>query len=801
MWAIYSKEIRQFLNSLIAYVVIGVFLTGIGLLMWVFPETSVLNYGYADLETLFSFGPFVFMFLIPAITMRMLAEEKKAGTLELLLTRPLGDFQIIFGKYLAAFTLVAFAILPTLVYYYSVYQLGFPKGNLDTPGIIGSYLGLLLLGGVFTSIGLFASALSENQIVAFIIAVFFSFFMFTGISALAGLFSGQTGLYVEEMSLSFHYEAMSRGLLDTRNLIFFLSTISIVLLLTSLKFAARKMVYKPFRKKAYKSFGVGVLIVLVCNIVAANYFLRIDLTQEKRYTLQESTKDLLIKLDQPLTVEILMGNDLPTSFQRFRKSIAQTIEEFGVYSNASVYFATNDPSAADTEAERNKNYQTWMERGLSPTRIIDNDNGKEVTKLIFPYAILRYGDRTAAVLLLKGNQGATPEVKLNQSIEGIEYELATGIQRIASINRKRIGLLQGHGELDSLNIYWFARDFMESYHLEQVDLSNEVEIKPYDAIIMAKPTQKFSREDKYKIDQYIMNGGKAIFMIDALGIDMLQAGGVGTFALPYDLDLDDLLFKYGIRVEKNVVLDAQGFGRYPVMIDDSGTVTNLRWPFFFGASQFSDHPITKSLDAVYTRFAGTLDTVGAKGIKKTPIIFTSPNTRVFNSPAPVSFEAIAAEKEISAYDDGQQVLAYLLEGKFTSNFKNRILPKEGVNNENFKAESSETKILVISDGDIIRNEIKLGVPLDLGLNPFAEGSEKRLFSNKDFLSNALAYLIDEDGLITARNKEVKLRPLDKIKAQKEKVKWQLINLVLPLALLILFGTILHWLRVRKYARF
>lgn len=801
MLAIYRKEIQQFLNSLIAYVVIGVFLTGIGLLMWVFPDTSVLNYGYADLETLFTLGPFVFMFLIPAITMRMLAEEKKAGTLELLLTRPLSDFQIIFGKYMAAFTLVIFAILPTLVYYFSVYELGMPNGNLDTPGIIGSYIGLVLLGGVFTSIGLFSSALSENQIVAFIIAVFFSFLMFSGISSLSGLFSGQIGLYVEEMSLSYHYDAMSRGLIDTRNLIFFLSTISVVLLLTKLKFASRKMVYKPFRNQAIRSFVFGSLVVLVINIIAANYFLRVDLTEEKRYTLQLPTKDLLIKLQQPLTIEILMGDDLPTGFQRFRKSILQTIEEFGIYSNQPIYFATNDPSAADTEAARNANYQTWMERGLSPTRIIDNDNGKEVTKLIFPYVILRYGNRTGAVLLLKGNQGASPEVKLNQSIEGIEYELATGIQRIADINRKRIGLLQGHGELDSLDIYWFARDFIEAYDLEQIDLSNEIEIKPYDAIIMAKPTEKFSREDKYKIDQYIMKGGKALFMVDALGVDMLQAGGAGTFALPYDLDLDDLFFKYGVRIEKNAVLDAQNFGRYPVMIDGSGTVTNIRWPFFFGASQFENHPITKNLDAIYARFAGSLDTVGAKGIKKTPIVFTSPNTRVLNAPVPVSFEAIFAEKDVSAYAAGKKVLAYLLEGRFTSNFKNRILPNEGVNTSDFKDQSPETKILVVSDGDIMRNEIRLKTPLDLGLNPFAEGSEKRLFANKDFLANALAYLIDEDGLITARNKEIKLRPLDKLKVQKEKLKWQLINLVLPLVILVLFGVIRHLIRIRKYARF
>ncbi|WP_323757235.1 gliding motility-associated ABC transporter substrate-binding protein GldG [Roseivirga sp.] len=801
MWAIYKKEVQQFLNSLVAYVVIGVFLSGIGLLMWVFPETSVLDYGYAQLDTLFSLGPFVYMFLIPAITMRMLAEERKSGTLELLLTRPLSDFQIILGKYMAAFTLVIFSVLPTLVYYYSVYQLGNPAGNLDTPGIIGSYIGLILLGGVFTSIGLFASALSENQIVAFILAVFFCFFTFTGISALADIFTGQTALYIDEMSLSFHYDAMSRGLIDSRNLVYFLSTITIVLLLTSLKFAARRMSFKPHRIKAIRVFGLGLFVVFAVNVVAANFFWRFDLTEEKRYTLQDPTKELLRKLNQPLHVEVLLGTDLPTEFQRFQKSIVETIEELGVYSNQPIYYSINDPGAASTETERNKNYQAWMDSGLSPTRIFDNDNGTDVQKLIFPYVVLRYGDRTSSVLLLKGNQGASFEAKLNQSLEGIEYELATGIQRIADIDRKRIGLLQGHGELDSLNIYWFARDFSEAFDIVPVNLSETEELKNFDVIIMAKPTKAFSREDKFKIDQHLMHGGKAIFMVDALGVDMRQAGGVGTFGLPYTLDLDDLFFRYGIRLKKDFVLDVQNFGRYPVLMDDSQTITNLRWPFFFGASWFSEHPITRNLDAIYTRFTSTLDTVAAQGIKKTPLMFTSQYTRILNAPAPVSFEEIAAENEPSLYQGGQHPIAYLLEGEFESLFKNRVLPKEGVNTIDFKSDSPDTKILIVGDGDIIRNEMQRGVPLDLGFNPYAEGQEKTVFANKDFMMNALMYLMDDDGLIQARNKEIKLRPLDRIRAQNEKLKWQLINLVGPIVLLVLFGLIRNFIRVRKYSRF
>lgn len=241
MLQVLSKEINSFLNSLIAYIVISVFLTGIGLLMWVFPETSVLEYGYANMETLFALGPYVFMFLIPAITMRLFAEEKRAGTLELLLTKPLTDWQIIFGKYLSGVVLVIFALIPTLIYYYSIYQLGSPTGNIDTAGVMGSYVGLVLLGCVFTAIGIFASVISTNQIVSFIIAVFLCFILYAGLESAAAIdVWGKFSLFLEQLGLAYHYRTMSKGLLDTRNMIHFFSWIAVMLMFTKLLLVSRR---------------------------------------------------------------------------------------------------------------------------------------------------------------------------------------------------------------------------------------------------------------------------------------------------------------------------------------------------------------------------------------------------------------------------------------------------------------------------------------------------------------------------------------------------------------------------------
>ena len=241
MYSILIKEINSFLNSLIAYIVISVFLVGIGLFMWVFPDSNVLDYGFADMSTLFNMAPYVFLFLIPAITMRSFAEEKKSGTMELLFTHPVTDFQIIFGKYFSSLLLVIFALLPTLLYYYSVYQLGSPKGNIDSAGVFGSYIGLLMLASVFTSIGIFASSITENQIVAFIISIFMCFFIFTGFSSLSTLaLWGQSSDLVNSFGIEYHYQALSKGLIDSRDIAYFLSVIASMIVSTQLVLGSRK---------------------------------------------------------------------------------------------------------------------------------------------------------------------------------------------------------------------------------------------------------------------------------------------------------------------------------------------------------------------------------------------------------------------------------------------------------------------------------------------------------------------------------------------------------------------------------
>lgn len=801
MWEIYKKELAQFLNSLIAYLVISVFLTGVGLLTWVFPETSVLDFGFADLSTLFSFGPFVLMFLVPAITMRMIAEERKTGTLEFLLTKPLTEWQIVLGKYFAALSLVVFSILPTLVYYYSLYQLGNPQGNLDTPGIIGSYLGLILLGAVFTAIGLAASSMSSNTIVGFIFAVFLCFFFYSGVSEIAALFKGDIALYIEDVSLSYHYNALSRGLIDTRDITFFISTIVFVLIIAHWQVIARKLAFRPLRSRLIRNIVLGMLVLLLLNIWAANFFTRIDITEDQRYTLKPATKAMLRQIDAPLQVEILLDGDLPAGFERLKQAIQETLLEFDVYTQASISYTFRDPGEAEDVSGRNKNYDALIQQGFNPTQVFDTEKGKQIKKLIFPYAIIRYKEQAAGILLLKGAQGSTAQERLNQSIEGIEFELAVGIQRLARINRKNIGLVTGHNELDSMDVVGFLSEMVQYFDLEAVKLGISSDLKKFDALIVAKPTEPLTKTDLYILDQYIMYGGDVIFLVDALQVDMNQAGGAGTLATPINHNLSEMLFRYGIRLNNNLIQDIQNFGRYPVVVGEDAQLINLPWPFYAGLYDFSEHPITRNLDGVYARFFGTMDTVKAEGIQKTPLMFTSPRTRVLSSPAPVAFEDYANEPADELFTHGKEPIAYLLEGRFTSMFRNRVLP-EGVNANAFFEDGLPAKVLVVSDGDIIRNEKNLntGTPFELGFNPFAEQGEKRSYANKEFLFNALAYMTNENGLITSRTKEVKLRPLNRVKVRQERITWQLINLVAPLFVIICFGLLRFYWRRAKYTR-
>lgn len=544
----------------------------------------------------------------------------------------------------------------------------------------------------------------------------------------------------------------------------------------------------------------GFVFIVLLNLVASGLFFRIDLTEEKRYTVKEPTRNLLKGLETDVYVEVFLEGDLNAQFKRFRKSIRETLEEFRIYSNNKVHYTFTNPSLALSEKARNEFMADLAAKGVQGTRVIDGKEGERVEKILFPGAVVSCDGFERGVMLLKGNRTEGSQEALNQSIEGVEFELANTIANLTSITRKRIGWITGHGELDSLSVAGLNNALLEQYDVFKVDLPGKKSIPPYDALIIVKPTRSFSDQDQFKLDQYVMKGGKVLFLLDGMDAVMDSASRDNYYAFPYELKLDEQLFRYGIRINQNLVMDRVA-GKYPVIVGQVSNrpqVMQFEWPFFPLVTHYANHPATRNLDATLLRFVSSIDTVKAVGVKKTPLLFTSQYSHRVAAPVKIDINDLRKKPMAGNFNDGPVPLAYLLEGNFTSFYKNRFLPA-GVDAASFTEKSVPTKIIVVADGDVARNDVnpRTGQPQALGFDPIAGYT----FANQDLLLNMMTFLTEENGLINARNKEVKIRPLDREKLKNERAFWQTLNMGLPLVLLVVLGLARAWMRKKKYASF
>lgn len=547
-------------------------------------------------------------------------------------------------------------------------------------------------------------------------------------------------------------------------------------------------------------FLVGILVIIVTNQLSARLFYRIDLTEEKRYTISEASKNLLGNLDDVVYIEVYLEGELPAGIKRLQKSVKERLYEFKIYAGTNLQFRFIDPSTAKSQKARQEFYESLIKKGIQATNLYNNVNGNRTQTLVFPGAILTYGSKEIGITFLKGNKASSPQEQLNQSIEGVEYELSSAIKSLTEIKTMRIALLKGHGELDTLQIAGLTAELMKNFKVFHTNLNARSSLLGFDAIILAKPTNVFSEIDKYKIDQFIMRGGKAVFLIDGLHAEMDSVDNETNLALPFETNLEDMFFKYGFRINKDLIIDMNA-APYPVVVGNMGDNPQIRllpWPFFPMVNEYTNHPTVRNLDAVLTKFISTIDTLKVDGIRKIPLMNTSQYSKILASPVILSINELKKDMKPESFNSGPQITAWIYEGKFTSLYKNRFLPGNA-DKSDFIADGNSTKILIVSDGDIARNDInpKTGQPLELGYDPF---TEKR-FANADFLVNTMKYLLGEDGIINTRSKEIKIRPLDKVKLSKQKTTWQLINLVLPIVIIILFGIVKYVMRKRKYASF
>ena len=790
MFALLKKEITSFFASPIGYLVLAIFLIINGLFLWLFKnEFNILDYGFADLTSFFTLAPWVLIFLIPAVTMRSFSEEKRQGTLELLLTRPITKLQIVIGKYCGAVVLIVLALIPTLLYVYTVYQLGNPSGNLDIASTIGSYIGLLFLVASYTAICVFSSSRSKNQIVAFIISVFTCLFFYIGFESLADFIA------VDDLGMQAHYESLSRGIIDTRDLLYFLSVTIIFILLTTLGISVEKIPFKAIKPVLLISLGL-----IVINIFTQGYYKRFDLTKDKRYTLSQATIDIVNSADEPIFIDVFLEGDFPSEFRRLQDETRQLLEEFSD-ENSNIRFGFINP--LEDETVRDQNLQLLVERGLTPMRLSVQENGKSSEEIIIPWALASYGETTVEIPLIKNKIGANQQELVTNSVQHLEYAFADGFSKLVNPKRRKIAVLRGNGQLENKNIADFVTALRDYYYIAPFTLdsvSNNAEttlknLNDYDLIISAKPTESFTEEEKYVLDQYTMNGGKSLWLVDqvAIEIDSLFNESESSLAIPRDLNLTDFFFKYGVRI--NPVLVNDMYSAPITLAIGEGSATQfqpIQWQFAPLASSTSNHPIVNNLNLVKFDFANQIDTL-SNGVSKTILLKSSPLSRLEGTPKMVSLDDIKSEPNPEEYKNGLQNLAVLLEGNFTSVYNNRVKPIKMADD---KTESAPTKMIVIADGDVIKNDVGRNGPLELG---FDRGTGQ-LYGNKEFLLNAVNYLLDDDGLINIRSKEIAIAFLDPQKITAEKTKWQAINIALPLVLLGVFGFIFTFLRRKKYAK-
>ena len=804
MFSLFRKEITSFFGSLTGYLIAFVFLIGNGLFLWVFPGNyNILENGYASLDSYFALAPWIFLFLIPALTMRLLAEEKRMGTLEILLTRPLSLLQLVWSKYLAGLVLVLICLLPTLVYFYSVYTLGNPVGNWDGGASWGSFIGLFFLAAIYVAIGLLSSSLTDNPVFSFVLSLFISFIFYLGFDFMGNMgFSTALSNWIIPFGINEHYLSMSRGVLDSRDVIYFISVIVFFLVLTSIVLQIKQKNLKLQVRKLAILMG-GIILI---SFLAGFWFFRLDLTSEKRYSLSDLSKKVLQELDAPVKIDLFLDGELPAGFRKLQMAIQEKVQDMNAYSTERLRFQLHDPyDLASNEKERNQLFKNLTELGLKPTDIRLKREEGTVTQLVFPGAVIRYRDYEIGVNLLKNNQTVGAEQNFNNSVETLEFELINALKQLISSEKPLIAFLTGHDELSRPETFDIRQSLKENYEirdLSAVELLRAGNIPK--ALIIADPKQSFSEKDKFMIDQYLMNGGNLLYLVDPVQVSLDSLSrGESTLAFPRDLNLSDQLFRYGVRLNPNLVQDVECL-MIPVNTAPVGSqakYTPAPWYYSPLLNPVPTHVLSRNLNRVKSEFVSIIDTVGKNpALKKTVVLQTSPYARQIRTPYEVSLQSINNPPSKSLFNEQFLPIGVLVEGVFNSAFKNRMLDQLNTNSIQVKDKSTPAKMLVIADGNLIANQVsrrdgKLQT-MQLGYDRYS----RQTFGNKEFLINAVNYLCDDAGIMSLRSRVFKIRLLDKVKVREEKIKWQLLNLLVPLSLISVFGLIFNFIRRRKYHR-
>ncbi|OUR90803.1 gliding motility-associated ABC transporter substrate-binding protein GldG [Flavobacteriales bacterium 34_180_T64] len=555
---------------------------------------------------------------------------------------------------------------------------------------------------------------------------------------------------------------------------------------------------KPKTKSSVIIVCITVLVISLANWVGSSVYKRFDLTQDHRYTLSEASLQMLKHVDSPLIIDVFLEGEFSSEFRRLKRETHQLLEEFAMHSKQ-VKFSFFNP--LEDEANRDQIIQQLVQRGLQPLQLNVNEGTKSSQELIFPWALASFNNQTVKISLIKNSIGASQQDLITNSIQHLEYTFAEGFNKLVKPKSKTIAILKGNGQLGDLYIADFLKTIKSQYKiaaftLDSVSIQPQKtlnQLKAYDLIISAKATKPFTEAEKFVLDQYTMYGGKSLWLTESVSMDqdsLLNESG-RAIALPNALNLDDFFFKYGIRINPVLVSDMYSA---PITLaigeGSNAQFQPLKWPYSPLATSNPNHSITSNLNLIKFDFANTIDTL-KNSISKTILLQSSKLSKLEGVPKEIRLELVTQEPNPDQFTAGPQHLAVLLEGAFTSVYNNRVKPFKITNEKN---KSVPTKMIVVADGNIIKNDVIRNQPQELGFDRWTG----QRFGNKEFLENAVQYLLDDNGLIDIRSKAVVIPFLDQQKVQNEKSKWLFINIALPLLFLTIFSIVFTYLRKRKY---
>ena len=796
MWAICKKEWAHYFGSLSGYLIISFYLLVNGLLLFVLPNFNVLDFGYTSLQVYFDFAPWILILLIPAITMRSFSEEYKQGTYEILKSLPISTRSILVGKYLGVVSITILAILPTFFYAIVLNYLS-AVGGIDWGATIGAYIGLIALAAVYVAVGVYMSSVTKHTMIALLGSILISIFLYKGFDWIADLQFFQNGydFYIRQLGLSAHYQNLNKGAIGLADILYF----KIVILLFGL--GAIEQLSGKFK------YSWVLLVMLLLNMLSHLYPLQIDLTKDQRYTMSSQSKILIQDIKQPVKIHFYLGGELPAHYKKLELATIQFLDQLQQINPTWISWDQTVPGELYKDSALMLFYDSLQKQGLPMDRFQNTGTitDKKFDQLLVPGLLIEVeGQKPIAIDLRSSKQffkpynivKELPEIDIEASFNAaealLEYKIVQAIYLMNRTVRPSIAYLVGNGEPLDYTVNDLGQSIKNQYNLGVFDLKKGFpDAYKINTLLIVKPTIRFTELDQLKIDQFILAGGNVIWALDPLYAEYDSLRNTNGAYLAYDrgLGLEAQLFKYGVRVNLNLVQDLN-CAKLPMVvgIDASGapTIQRVPWPYYPFAQAGSEHPMVQNMDRVLTAFPASLDTVRALGITKTILLTTDTTSRIISSPTMIQLNSGQQEGELASFTKQHIPVAVLLEGQFKSAFTGRLTSSlmDSVQLATGKAFITNgikaAKQIVLSDADLITNFVDAQKgPLPMGMIPY-EGVQ---FANPVFFQNAIAYLNEPISLLEARKKNLVLRRLDAGKVAENRLWIQLVLLLGPLFLL------------------